>query len=1029
MRVYANALCIGLVWLVMAAGAGVAAAQDPLPIETTAVAPAAGQPTASHTAFVSVPRTVQGPVVDGALREGAWEQAPVLSNFILVSGGKRPLHDTEVRLVHDSEALYVGFRARDTELASSPADPHQRDAAAIMGQDHVSILLDGDGDQGGYYFIAIGRRGGIYDSLGALGPESADVEGIEARTTIVAGAWEAEVRIPLASVGMSAAGAGTYSVNFGRYRSLTAESSSWCPARGSLHDPYHFGEIVLGTDPVRVEVFDLGDTYGELRGGASVKLRMLSSTPISVAPSVTLIGGGYSRVFQVAPIDSEPQPTNTTPKAIEVAGGRPTKVEIPYYVLGTELTVAQVTVTDPTGTTVLFRSPRTPLRDTWLRPRYQRLADTINAIAEYANSLGAADAAKAQLQQEVAKERPRLQQIRNMIESRDTWGSVARWGQIREQIIAAQRDVDGLAAAAALVKGRTPEEIAGGTVPKYVLSGSNWMEPATYKAVPRFQDVKPRAYCFAAPGETEPIAVLVTSSVELTGCATAVSDFVENTPTTPATGSFSAAQASVRVLHQWEQAGEGLAPAQPVVTPELLLKDGTAPLVGPVPSVRLDGQATFSVGVWESRQLWVDVTVPLGTPDGLYEGTLTVTPQNQPARSITLLVKVLSLELAEPQQQWHVFFQNTLEGTGPLATPAARYDAYLADIAAHGFDQATVADSGSALLTALEARWKAGLRAPATTYLHTVPVEEIPGYIATVRRLAEGRTLPELWYFTVANPRTQEDLEAAMAAGRAIQQAGGKSVTTIDPVTAELHGETLDVPIYNLMEPEFEDYVLSILKGERPADPRMEFFHVIGTGESTVANRLLCGLYIDKTGMDGVFVSSYQDPAGVADVFNELTATGRFRPQMLTYPSVDGPIPTVQWVAAREGYDDMRYLVTLQRAMETARAYSANAAVQTRLTEAQGVVDRIRRTIQVDWRFDLVGIPRGFFDEVRWEVAVKTLRLQEALRAAGAPVGTPAGAVTVPATGVPEAIPPVPGTIPPSVQPTLPGIDPAEISG
>jgi hypothetical protein len=1005
-----------------------AADADPTVAPEPAV-PVAGQPTTTHGAFVRIPRVATPPVIDGPLRERVWDQAPVLGNFILLSGGKQALFDTEVRLLYDAEALYVGFRAKDTELASSPANRYDRDDPAILTEDHVAILLDADRGQRGYYHIAIGRMGSIYDSLAALGPESTDLEQVEARTANVAGAWEAEIRIPLADVGLLATEGQTFAVNFHRYRALTGEESSWSLARGSVHDPYNFGEIALATDPLRVEVFDLGDTYGELRGGANVKLRLTSDRPVSVAPSVTLLGGGYSRTFEVAPMDSEPQPTDGVPKSIQVDGARPTKVEVPYYVLGAELTVAQVTVTDPTGQVVLFRSPRAPLRDTWLKPRYQQLAETVTAIAEYAQSLSGNDPAKAQLQEEVSKERPKLQQIRDMIESRDTWGSVARWSQIRDMIISTSRDVDGLSTAAALVKGRTPEEIAAGTIPKYVLSGSEWMSPATYKAVPRFEDVKPRAYCFAAPGETETLTVLVTSSVDLTGCTTSLTDFTENTPTTPATGSFPASSAEVRVLHQWQQAGDGLEPGEPVVTPELLLKDDTVPIAGPLPQVRLDGQAVFGVGTWESRQLWIDIDVPEGTPEGLYESVLTVTPQGQSPRSIKLLLKVLDLQLAEPEQGWHLFFLNTLEGVGPMVTPAERYAAYLLDIADHGFDQATVADPGSTLLAALEARWLAGLQAPATTYLHTVPLEEIGGYVATVQRLGEGKSIPELWFFTVANPRTPEELETAIAAGEAIQQAGGKTTTTIDPTMAELHGETLDVPIYTLMQPEFENYVVSVLKGEREPDPRPEFYHLVGTVEDPVVNRLLCGLYVDKTGMDGVFVSSYQDPTGVEDVFNELTAMGRFRPQMLTYPSADGPIPTVQWVAAREGIDDMRYLATLQQAIDTARTYSTNAEVQTRLSEAQSVVDRIHRTIQVDWRFDLVGVPRDFYDEIRWEIAVKTLRLQEALRAAGATIGVP-NPVETPLDVAPGPQPGVPGGAGlDEPEPTLPGLDPEEISG
>jgi len=1006
---------------------GATAAPGPTTVAPTAPSLVTGGPGPStqHGAYVEVPMT-QAPVVDGALRERLWQDAPVLGNFALLSGGRRPLQATEVRVVYDDKAIYVGFHCQDTELASSKAVVTGRDDAAILNEDCVEVFLDAKRDRRTYYHIALSRAGGVLDEVAKLGPESATIEGLEAKAAVVGQAWEAEIAIPFAALGIAPSAGAIVNANFARTRSLDGEKSSWCLARGSFHDPYNFGEVALASKPIIAEVSDLGDTYGELRGGANAKVRLATAVSATVLPSVELLGGGYSRVFEVAPLDAPPSPIDRLPKAVPLDGSHAKRVEIPYYVIGAELTLCQVTVTDAAGQKVLFRSPRTPLRDTWLRPRYEKLADTLTAISDFANSLSQSDQAKPQVLAEVSKERPKLDGIRSMIESKDAWGSVARWGQIREAIIAAQKEIDSLSLAASLVKGRTPQETAAGAIPKYVVSGRDWMLPAVYNTVPEFADVKPRAYCFACPGETEPLSVLVTSSVELTSCTATLTDFVENTPSTPATGSFPASQATIRVVHCWEQASDGLETqrAGRVMVPELLLTDATREPVGPVADVKLGGPVSFNVRTWETRQLWIDVTVPEGTAPGLYESTLTVTPQGQPARSVALLVKVLGLRLAEPWQKWQVFLQNTLVEAAPMGLSKEVYAAYLADIRAHGFDQASVADPGGTLLEALTMREAAGLKSTATVSLESVPPHEAGAFVSTVRRLLSGKTVPDLLFYTIASPTTPAEAEAAIAVGKAIHDAGGKTITTVSPAMVGMLGDSLDVLLYDILQPDFENYDVAILKGEQTQDPRPEYYQVPGTAENPIVNRLLCGFYVEKSAMDGVYVSSYQDPAGCPDPFNETAAPGAVRPQMLTYPAKAGPIPTVQWEAAREGRDDMRYVATLEKAIQDAQAYSTNPDVAKAVTEGKAALDKIHKVLQVDWRFDLVGVPSDFYTKLRWEIAVKALRIVEAIAKPAVPAATvmtttPAGTAGG-STGATTPPPTTGGTGSPPM--TLPGV-------
>jgi len=53
------------------------------------------------------------------------------------------------------------------------------------------------------------------------------------------------------------------------------------------------------------------------------------------------------------------------------------------------------------------------------------------------------------------------------------------------------------------------------------------------------------------------------------------------------------------------------------------------------------------------------------------------------------------------------------------------------------------------------------------------------------------------------------------------------------------------------------------------------------------------------------------------DVFDDYDNVGVLERDMMTvYPSAEGPIPTTQWEAMREGIDDSRYLATLEHELQ-----------------------------------------------------------------------------------------------------------------
>ena len=78
----------------------------------------------------------------------------------------------------------------------------------------------------------------------------------------------------------------------------------------------------------------------------------------------------------------------------------------------------------------------------------------------------------------------------------------------------------------------------------------------------------------------------------------------------------------------------------------------------------------------------------------------------------------------------------------------------------------------------------------------------------------------------------------------------------------------------------------------------------------------------------------------------------KYRDHVVAYPSANGPIPTLQWEALREGIDDLRYLQTWQTLHdslnESVVPSKRAAAVQSKAT-IDALLEKYRR--YEAWRF------------------------------------------------------------------------------
>lgn len=84
--------------------------------------------------------------------------------------------------------------------------------------------------------------------------------------------------------------------------------------------------------------------------------------------------------------------------------------------------------------------------------------------------------------------------------------------------------------------------------------------------------------------------------------------------------------------------------------------------------------------------------------------------------------------------------------------------------------------------------------------------------------------------------------------------------------------------------------------------------------EDPRSNRYHAGFLLWVTGLDGVLPYVYQHV--YLDPYNDFDPGMHdpiYRDHLTTYPSQQGPVPTMQWLALREGIDDYRYLLSWRK--------------------------------------------------------------------------------------------------------------------
>jgi hypothetical protein len=188
----------------------------------------AGIADAQHgTKTVRAVRAVEPPQIDGRLGEEAWSHAPVADGFTQrdPNEGQPATERTEIRVVYDEDAVYIGARLFDSAPASIARRLSARDE--WPDADQLTVYLDPRHDHRTGAQFTVSAAGVQRDAVISNDTfENNSWDAVWTSAVAVDGeGWSAEIRIPLSQLRFNAAGVQTWGINVSRYLRRANETS------------------------------------------------------------------------------------------------------------------------------------------------------------------------------------------------------------------------------------------------------------------------------------------------------------------------------------------------------------------------------------------------------------------------------------------------------------------------------------------------------------------------------------------------------------------------------------------------------------------------------------------------------------------------------------------------------------------------------------------------------------------------------------------------------------------------------------
>ncbi len=177
-------------------------------------------------------RTTQKIVIDGHIKDSAWMQAPVATDFIewRPSFGLKEdeKNRTEVRILYDDDAIYVSGYVHEASSDSITKELVGRDVVGV--NDFIGVIFDTYNDKingFGYFVTALGEQ---FDAKYSSSGEDGSWNSVyESYAQILSDGWTFEMKIPYAAIRFGSKNVQDWGINITRRRSKSGKQLMWNP--------------------------------------------------------------------------------------------------------------------------------------------------------------------------------------------------------------------------------------------------------------------------------------------------------------------------------------------------------------------------------------------------------------------------------------------------------------------------------------------------------------------------------------------------------------------------------------------------------------------------------------------------------------------------------------------------------------------------------------------------------------------------------------------------------------------------------
>ena len=259
-------------------------------------------PAAEITKSVRMVRADTPPVIDGRLDDAVWATAAVVGDFHQSRPieGAEPTERTEIYLLYDGDALYIGGRFWDSDPGRIAAGTLRHRSLRLGDDDRIAIVLSPFNDRRSGYKFETNANGvkheAIYQNVSQNLPVWDTIWDV-ASTTGAEG-WATEIAIPLKSISFDPE-LDTWGINFSRAVRRKGEEISWV-SRNRSYNPSIVGLATgftglrqgFGLDVVpsialhRRRVFDPSGDLGDGPSGDSSASRPSLDLFYKITPSL-----------------------------------------------------------------------------------------------------------------------------------------------------------------------------------------------------------------------------------------------------------------------------------------------------------------------------------------------------------------------------------------------------------------------------------------------------------------------------------------------------------------------------------------------------------------------------------------------------------------------------------------------------------------------------------------------------------------------------------------------------------------------